>query len=174
MSKKGQGVCRSKLQNDDFSEKLPNVLYFGIMEIPPSLLSHLECPECHREFNADRVQTICLECRSPLLARYDLKTAARTIDPQQVTTRPRGIWRWAELLPVRKERYRLTLGEGDARLLPVKRVGSRMGFTRLVVKDESTNPTGSFKARGMAVALSRALELKQKEFVVPTAGNAYD
>jgi len=142
------------------------------MESSPSFLSHLECPECHREFKADRLQTYCQDCQSPLLARYDLIAAARTITPGKLAARPRGIWRWAELLPVRQERFRLTLGEGDARLLPAHRVGSQLGFANLVIKDESTNPTGSFKARGMAVALSRAIELKQREFVIPTAGNA--
>jgi threonine synthase len=148
------------------------VLYFGLMEIIPSFLSHLECPECHREFKADRLQTYCQDCQSPLLARYDLTDAARAITPGKIKARPRGIWRWSELLPVRQERYRLTLGEGDARLLPARRVGARLGLPNLFVKDESTNPTGTFKARGLAVALSRAIELKQKEFVIPTAGNA--
>lgn len=155
-----------------FSGFFPSVLYFVLMEIIPSFLSHLECPECHREFKADHLQTYCQDCQSPLLARYDLTGAARAITPGKVKARPRGLWRWSELLPVRQDRFRLTLGEGDARLLPARRVGARLGFSNLFVKDESTNPTGSFKARGMAVALSRALELKQKEFVIPTAGNA--
>lgn len=142
------------------------------MENSPSFLTHLECPECKREFVADRLQTFCQDCRSPLLARYALQDAARAISPDKIKARPRGIWRWSELLPVRKERYRLTLGEGDARLLPARHVGARLGFSNLFVKDESTNPTGSFKARGLAVALARAIELKQKEFVIPTAGNA--
>lgn len=89
-----------------------------------------------------------------------------------ILARPRGIWRWAELLPVRQPKFRLTLGEGDARLLPARRLGSARGLTNLYIKDESTNPTGSFKARGLAVAVARAIELKQHEFVIPTAGNA--
>ncbi|MFH2039646.1 MAG: threonine synthase [Chloroflexota bacterium] len=135
-------------------------------------MTHLECPECHRKFNADRVQTFCRKCQSPLLARYDLVAAASSIHPGQISTRPKGIWRWAELLPVRNEKFRLTLGEGDAGLLPAKRLGIDLGLTHLYIKDESTNPTGSFKARGLAVAVARGIELNQREFVIPTAGNA--
>jgi threonine synthase len=142
------------------------------MNTSPSYLSHLECPECHRDLKADQLQTYCNDCQPPVLARYDLPAAARAINPRLVADRPRGIWRWSELLPVRQERFRLTLGEGEARLVPARRVGARLAFTNLYIKDESTNPTGSFKARGMAVALSRAIELKQKEFAIPTAGNA--
>ena len=142
------------------------------MNTTPSYLSHLECPECHQKFKADQIQTYCQDCQSPVLARYDLPAAARAINPRLVADRPRGIWRWSELLPVRQERFRLTLGEGEARLLPASRVGAFLGFNNLFIKDESSNPTGSFKARGMAVALSRAIELKLKEFAIPTAGNA--
>src|SRR5665648_239995 len=142
------------------------------MEPARSYLTNLECPECHRKFDADRVQTFCKECQSPLLARYDLVAAASSINPDMISARPRGIWRWAELLPVRHEKLRLTLGEGDASLLPAKRLGSDLGLTHLYIKDESTNPTGSFKARGLAVAVARGVELNQREFVIPTAGNA--
>ncbi|HCC78625.1 MAG: threonine synthase [Chloroflexi bacterium GWB2_49_20] len=142
------------------------------MESPRSFLTHLECPECHREFNADRVQTFCQDCQSPVLARYDLTAAARSFNPAGVALRPRGIWRWSEILPVRRDKFRLTLGEGDAHLLPALRLGSSLGLTQLYIKDESTNPTGSFKARGLAVAVARAMELKLREFVIPTAGNA--
>jgi threonine synthase len=142
------------------------------MEAAQSYLTHLECPECHRQFNADRVQTFCKDCDSPLLARYDLAAVVKGIDPARIAARPRGIWRWAEILPVRQDKHRLTLGEGDARLLPAQRLGADLGLTQLYIKDESTNPTGSFKARGLAVAVGRAIELKQREFVIPTAGNA--
>ena len=142
------------------------------MEPARSYLTHLECPECQRKFNANRVQTFCKKCQSPLLACYDLGAVAGNINPGMISERPRGIWRWAELLPVRQEKFRLTLGEGDSRLLPAQRLGSSQGLTHLYIKDESTNPTGSFKARGLAVAVARAIELKQREFVIPTAGNA--
>ena len=137
-----------------------------------SALIHLECPECLRKFDADRVQNFCVDCRSPLLARYDLPRVAANVTRAQVSDRPRGIWRWAELLPVRKQEFRLTLGEGDSPLLPAPRLGKAYKLGRLFIKDESSNPTGSFKARGMCVAVARAMELGLGEFVVPTAGNA--
>jgi threonine synthase len=137
-----------------------------------SALTHLECPECGREFNADRVQKFCEDCFSPLLARYDLNRVAGSVTRTQVSARSPGLWRWAELLPVRKEKYRLTLGEGDTPLLPASRLGSALKLKHLFIKDESRNPTGSFKARGLCVAVARARELGCREFVIPTAGNA--
>lgn len=147
---------------------------YTLSEMDPvrSYLTHLECPECHHKYNPDRVQTICRKCNSPLLACYDLDALAGSTKPDLIASRPRGIWRWAELLPVRQEKNRLTLGEGDSRLVPSQKLGSSVGLPNLFIKDESTNPTGSFKDRGLAVAVSRALELKQTEFIIPTAGNA--
>lgn len=138
---------------------------------PESTLTHLECPECHNEFDPDRLQTFCQNCRSPLLARYDLKAAAR-VGRERVAERPRGLWRWGELLPVRQASYRLTLGEGDTPLLPASRLGQKLGLKHLYIKDESLNPTGTFKARGLVVAVSKAMELGVRSFVIPTAGNA--
>lgn len=137
-----------------------------------SALTHLECSECGRRHDAGRLQTVCTNCGSPLLARYDLDQARRTLEPKSVRSRPRGIWRWVELLPVPVEKNRLTLGEGDTPLVPIPRLGARVGLTRASVKDESGNPTGSFKARGLAVAVSMASELGVREVVIPTAGNA--
>jgi threonine synthase len=132
----------------------------------------LECPECHRRLPADQIQTVCLECDSPLFARYDLRELANRISPPDIAGRPAGLWRWTELLPVEDDRYRLTLGEGDTPLLPAPRLAASLGLEHVYLKDEGLNPTGSFKARGMAVALSRAAELGIREVVVPTAGNA--
>lgn len=140
--------------------------------MPESALTHLECPECGKQYDADRVQSFCKDCRSPLLARYDLVKVAAGLTPAQVASRPRGLWRWAELLPVRKEKFRLTLGEGDTPVLPAPHLGANNKLDRLFIKDESSNPSGSFKARGLCVAVARALELGQMEFVIPTAGNA--
>jgi threonine synthase len=137
-----------------------------------SALTHLECPECGRKFNADRVQNFCKDCRSPLLVRYDLTRVAASVTRTQISARPRGLWRWAELLPVRNEKFRLTLGEGDTPLLPAPRLGKALKIKHLFIKDESSNPTGSFKARGLCVAVARALELGCREFFIPTAGNA--
>jgi threonine synthase len=137
-----------------------------------SYLIDLECPECHRHFNADEPQTFCPDCRSPLLARYDLPALRAALPREALNNRPRGIWRWAELLPVRDARYRLTLGEGGTPLLAAPRIGNELGLENVFIKDESLNPTASFKARGLVMAVSRALELGLKEFVIPTAGNA--
>jgi threonine synthase len=138
----------------------------------PSTLSHLECSECGHRHDPDRLQTVCSQCGSPLLARYDLNLARRTMTPEAVRARPRGIWRWEELLPVRHPKHRLTLGEGDTRLVPIPRLAAQFGMDSTTVKDESGNPTGSFKARGLAVAVSRAVELGARELCIPTAGNA--
>jgi threonine synthase len=127
----------------------------------PSLLSHLECSACGRAHDADRLQNLC-DCGGPLLARYDL--AALTATPADIAARPRGLWRWAELLPVRDPAYQVTLGEGDTPLLPLA--------DGLLVKDEGLNPTGSFKARGAAVGAARARELGASHVGLPTNGNA--
>jgi threonine synthase len=137
-----------------------------------SALTHLECPECWRKFNAERVQNFCAACRSPLLARYDLKKIARQVRRDEFATRPRGLWRWAEMLPVRKEKNRLSLGEGDTPFLPMVRLGKELGMPGIFIKDESSNPTGTIEARGLCVAVTRALELRRKEFVISTTGNA--
>lgn len=142
------------------------------MNLPVSALSHLECAECGRRFDVRRLQTFCPSCQAPLLARYDLPDLARQLRPQQVAERPRGIWRWAELLPVQRVEHRITLGEGDTPILHLKRLGNALGLPHLFLKDESLNPTGTFKARGLVMAVARARELKARALVIPTAGNA--
>ena len=143
-----------------------------------SALTHLECPECGRRYDADSLQTFCVDCTasprgtSPLVARYDLDQARRSLDPGRVAARPRGVWRWSEILPVRAEAFRISLGEGDTPLLKADRLGDSLGMKELFIKDESPNPTGSFKARGLVMAVARAAELGLTEFVIPTAGNA--
>jgi threonine synthase len=137
-----------------------------------SALVDLACPECDRIFDADQVQTVCEGCDSPLWARYDLAHLAGKLDREQISNRPKGVWRWHELLPVRDPVFRITLGEGDTSLISAPRIAEELGLGSLFVKDEGSNPTGTFKARGMAVALSRAGELGLREFVIPTAGNA--
>jgi len=98
--------------------------------------------------------------------------AARTLSREVVAARPRGMWRWRELLPVRDARNVVSLGEGDSPLLPAPRLGALAGLKRLLLKDEGSNPTGSFKARGISAAVSRARELGVKDVALPTAGNA--
>lgn len=137
-----------------------------------SSLSHLVCPECKTEVTADQLQTYCPGCQSPWLAIYDLGKLRPHLDRDEISQRPRGMWRWAELLPVRSPEQQITLGEGDTPLLKLYRSGGQLGLNRLYLKDEGANPTGSFKARGMAAAIARARELGMRKVIVPTAGNA--
>ncbi|MEW6566684.1 MAG: pyridoxal-phosphate dependent enzyme [Chloroflexota bacterium] len=131
------------------------MLYSSIM----CALAGLQCPECNRGFEVDRLQDICQACDSPLLAGYDLAGLRSTLSPVDLARRPSGLWRWAELLPVRHAAFRLTLGEGDTPLLRAARLGERLGLRYLYLKDEGLNPAGTFEARGLAVAVGRAAEL---------------
>lgn len=135
-------------------------------------LTHLECSDCACTYDPDEVQTFCPTCQAPLLACYDLENARRELDRGKISRRPVGMWRWAKLLPVRDPANIVNLGEGDTPLLPLPRLGAELGLQNLYVKDESNNPTGSFKARGLAVAVSKAKELGLTSLIIPTAGNA--
>jgi len=137
-----------------------------------SYLSHLECPECGRVYAADEINTFCGPCASPLLARYDLDAARAKLDRDALAGRPADMWRWRELMPVRDPSFIKTAGEGGTPCLEVPRLAESLGTRRLWVKDEGRNPTGTFKARGLAAAVFRAVELGIGGFVVPTAGHA--
>ncbi len=137
-----------------------------------SYLIDLSCSQCGRIFDYTQIQTFCLDCQAPLLARYDLAVARQNLDPLEIARRPRGMWRWAELLPVIDPHNQVSLGEGDTPLLPLPHLGRALGLGRLYAKDESLNPTGSFKARGLAAAISKARELGITKVIIPTAGNA--
>ncbi len=132
----------------------------------------LFCPECQRHFDPSQTQTFCGDCCSPLLTRYNLDDLRQQLNRETILNRPRGMWRWHELLPVDEPRHQVSLGEGDTPLLNLPRVNQWMGTSDLHIKDESINPTGTFKARGLAAAVSKAIELGLTEFVIPTAGNA--
>ncbi|MGD8814384.1 MAG: threonine synthase [Anaerolineales bacterium] len=137
-----------------------------------SELLGLICPQCRNRFDASQIQSVCSNCDSPLLASYDTTKLAHRLDRDTLCERPAGIWRWAELLPVLDPTFRINLGEGDTPLLAIPRIAEEMGMETLLLKDEGVNPTGTFKARGLAVAVSRAMELGIRDFVIPTAGNA--
>lgn len=137
-----------------------------------SLLTHLECSRCKCSFDAAKIQNICPDCQAPLVARYDFKTACARLDRDEFSRRPRGMWRWHELLPVNSSEQGITLGEGDTPLLRLPRLSAELGLTNLMLKDESLNPTGTFKARGQAAAISKAQELGVRQVIIPTAGNA--
>ena len=134
-------------------------------------LTHLECSLCGREYDAHAVQGMCPVCTRPLLARYDLD-AAREEDRDALISTDATMWRYRHLLPVHDEGNIVTLGEGFTPLLHATRLGRELGLANLYIKDESLNPTGSFKARGLCVAISRALELGVTDVVIPSAGNA--
>ncbi len=137
-----------------------------------SYLNTLNCSNCGRQFSPDQLQTYCPDCQAPLLAGYDLQAARRQLDRQAVARRAPGMWRWRELLPVFDAGNIVTLGEGDTPLLPAGRLGAELGLRRLYVKEEGLNPTGSFKARGLSAAISKAKELGVERVIIPTAGNA--
>jgi threonine synthase len=139
-----------------------------------STLTHLEGGLSHIAYPAGELATVDPLDGRPLLARYDLGRAATTLSDRQRDVRGpmRGVWRWHEVLPVRDWSNVVTLGEGATPLLEASRLGRAFGIKGLLVKAESLNPTGSFKARGMTVAVSRARELGATSFVMPSAGNA--
>ncbi len=128
----------------------------------------LECSQCAKKYDAAVEQHLCT-CGKPLLARYDLKRAAKTLSLKELSSRPRTLWRYREVLP---DGEPVSLGEGMTPLLHASRLGASMGLQHLHVKDEGLNPTGSFKARGMTAAVTRAKQLGAKTLAAPTAGNA--
>jgi threonine synthase len=138
-----------------------------------STLTHLQGALSGERYPADELIGLDPLDGRPLLARYDIEKAARTLTEKSLAERrTRGLWRWAELLPVRDRSNIVYLGEGDTPLLSQPRLGEALGVPRLATKAEGLNPTGSFKARGMAAAVSRAVELGVTSFIAPSAGNA--
>ncbi|HEV2287625.1 MAG TPA: threonine synthase [Candidatus Acidoferrales bacterium] len=131
-------------------------------------ITHLECSRCKKEHPHNQLWNLC-DCGGPLLARYDLKTAAKTLTRDALRSRSATMWRYAEVLPSREP---VSLGEGMTPVLHAKRLGQSFGLDKLYIKDEGLNPTGSFKARGLSAAVSRAKELGAKALATPTAGNA--
>lgn len=137
-----------------------------------SFIIHLECSRCGRKFDPDRVQTVCEVCGKPLLARYDIEAASRALDRGMLRGREATMWRYFELLPVKDRRNIVSLGEGWTPLTPAPRLGETVGIPKLWIKDEGVIPTGSFKARGLSAAISKAKELGIKRVAIPSAGNA--
>jgi threonine synthase len=134
-------------------------------------LTHLECTKCAERLDAAQVRNLC-RCGAPLFARYDLERAAHEMRPGQIELRPPSLWRYREVLPVSDPAHRITLGEGFTPLLSAPRLGAALGLPGLLVKDESGNPTGSFKARGLSAAVSMARALGARDVCLPSAGNA--
>ncbi|MGH7501028.1 MAG: threonine synthase [Longimicrobiales bacterium] len=134
--------------------------------------THLECTKCGKTYESEQLLRLSPCCEKPLYARYDLERVAKAFRPDSLAGREPTLWRYAEVLPVRDPRYRLTLGEGFTPLLDAPRLAEALGVRRVLVKDEGQNPTGSFKARGLVMAVARAWELGARELAIPTAGNA--
>jgi threonine synthase len=135
------------------------------------LLSHLKCPECGTEYNASIINTVCTnpDCRSTLYACYDLHNG---LSKDILIGRPANMWRYKELLPVIDEKNIVTLGEGFTPIIPIENLKNFTTGNQVFWKDESGNPTGSFKARGISAAVSKAKELGINILAIPTAGNA--
>ncbi|MBC8223628.1 threonine synthase [Candidatus Bathyarchaeota archaeon] len=137
-----------------------------------SNFTHLECSKCGHKHDADKVQTVCTECGKPLFARYDLEAIKDAVSPKDFVGREASMWRYWELLPVKDEANKVSLGEGWTPLIHVERLGKSIGLPDLWIKDEGIIPTGTFKARGLAMAVSKAKELGIEKLALPSAGNA--
>jgi threonine synthase len=136
-----------------------------------STLTHLECsrPGCGRTLDYTQPQNLCPACKAPLLARYDLTKARRTLTRDALKNRVSSMWRYEEVMPPGEP---VTLGEGMTPLLKASRLGEHLGLERLYIKDEGQNPTNSFKARGLSAAVTTARALGIETIALPTAGNA--
>jgi threonine synthase len=136
-------------------------------------VTHLECAACGLRHEAQRLQNLCTACGKPLLVRYDLESASRTLTKESLANRRADLWRYREVLPVKHDENIVSLGEGWTPLLNAPRLAQQLGLQgQLLIKDESQNPTQSFKARGMTTAVSMAKELGVQKLAVPSAGNA--
>jgi threonine synthase len=133
-----------------------------------SFLGHLSCTKCGASYERDQRINLCARCGGPLFPRYH----PRALDRATGAQRPRTIWRWHEMMPVEDPANVVSLGEGGTPMLRAERLGAMDGFADLWIKDEGGNPTGSFKARGLSAAVSRAKELGYEKIALPTAGNA--
>ncbi|MDR1382379.1 MAG: threonine synthase [Planctomycetaceae bacterium] len=137
-----------------------------------SLLTHLQCVSCGKEYSKEELHTVCEDenCKAILSAQYDFHS--NTLTKDELRFRPATMWRYREFLPVFDSENIVTLGEGFTPILPLNLTNQSVGNPRVFYKDESLNPTCSFKARGLSAAVSKAKELGVRETVIPTAGNA--
>lgn len=140
--------------------------------IGPSYATHIACPTCNTSHRSGRIQTVCRSCGDPLLVRYDLAAIAGSVTKADLLQRQADMWRYREFFPVNDVRNIVSLGETQTPIISIDSVGSRLGMLNLFVKDEGRLPTGSFKARGLSMAVTMARELGVKRVTIPTAGNA--
>jgi threonine synthase len=137
-----------------------------------SFVSHVECTVCGQRHDAKRPLTVCEKCGQMLAVRYDLDRVGASVTKDALSRRPPGMYRFRELTPLDAGEEPITLGEGGTPVLALPRLAAHFGLRRLWAKDEGQNPTGSFKARGLGMALTRARTLGARGFVIPSAGNA--
>ena len=135
-------------------------------------LIDLVCTKTGKAYSKDQLWNLSPEADAPLFARYDLDAVAKTMRREKLAERVPTMWRYAEVLPVENEQFQVSLGEGFSPLLQATSLGRKIGVPKLYIKDEGLNPTGSFKARGMSAAISRAAELGAQAIAIPSAGNA--
>jgi threonine synthase len=138
----------------------------AISQVIMMFITTLECSHCHAHYNYEELHTVCTICGNTLLVKYDLDTIKETVKKESFATRGGTLWRYFEFLPLKNRKDIITLGEGYTPVLPSRKCES------LFIKDESLNPTGTFKARGVAVAVSKAKEFGITDIVMPSAGNA--
>jgi len=137
-----------------------------------SFVSHVECTVCGRHHDPKRLLTVCEQCGQMLAVRYDLPRVAAAVSKDALLRRPPGMYRLRELTPLDAGEEPVTLGEGGTPLVALPRLAAHLGLRHLWGKDEGQNPTGSFKARGLGMAITRARTLGVRGFVIPSAGNA--
>jgi threonine synthase len=137
-----------------------------------SFVSHVECTVCGHRHDAKHTLTVCETCGQMLAVRYDLERVKGAVTKDALRARPPGMYRFRELTPLADGEAPVTLGEGGTPLLPLPRLAAHLGLRHVWGKDEGQNPTGSFKARGLGMAITRARTLGARGFVIPSAGNA--
>jgi threonine synthase len=135
-------------------------------------VSHIECTVCGRRHEAGQLLTVCRDCGQMLAVRYDLPRAAAAVTPESLRSRPPGMYRFRELVPLDAAEEPVTLGEGGTPLLALPRLAAHLGLRHLWAKDEGQNPTGTFKARGLGMAITKARALGVRGLMIPSAGNA--
>jgi threonine synthase len=137
-----------------------------------TFVSHVECTVCRRGHEARRLLTVCEACGQMLAVRYDLPRVAASVTKDALRERPPGMYRFRELTPLDAGEEAVTLGEGGTPLLPLPRLAAHFGLRDVLAKDEGQNPTGTFKARGLGMAITRARTLGATGVILPSAGNA--
>ncbi|HYM91036.1 MAG TPA: threonine synthase [bacterium] len=135
-------------------------------------LHHLECTRCSRQYPPPELHNLCRHCGRVLFARYDLERVRAEVPRDALAGRPPTMWRYGEVMPVLDPKHIVTLGEGMTPLLPLEAIGRKLGLRHVFAKEEGLNPTGSFKARGLSAAVSKARELGVRTASMPSAGNA--